>query len=294
MMQKKHRRSLQFALFLLCALTPSVLQADERTRTGSLVSYDPQQETVVLLQQNRITYSYRVTDRTVYKKNRLPAIAQDFVTGEKVVLTIRLNRDATSFEALGVFDPPSYRQLKLQAKQPLPIVLKEILAGSLTGSYTGSERDIQGHELRYLFDNQTHWIAKDKVGRANDFQLGHLVWIAPRSVQGGDVVARVVADREDSLTKAYRVPAQNTRGTLISYLQDTNSLQLRTKDGETHTYHFATPPELFQRAKPISQETLLAAIPNRFPVCVRILRTPSSEFVVRITIEKTERHRRMR
>lgn len=284
-------------LFVLLLTTCSLLGAgaNERIREGVLVSYDPHRESIALRQANGLTYCYHVTEQTLYRKDWQPALAQDFATGEKVLLTVRLKRDGTAFEALGLFDPASYRHLQQLAEEPTKIVITEVSAGGITGSLALPQPALEAEpSVHYLCDRKTHWIREGKEGSEREFQAGQEVWVSPKGIIGGEVVANAIADKKESLLTAYRVPAINVRGRLISYLPSNGTLQLRTLDGENHTYSFTSPPELLQRAKSISQETLLAAIPNRFPVCVRLFRTPSSEFVIRITIEKTERHRRLR
>jgi hypothetical protein len=256
-----------------------------RIRTGKLLAVSPTSETLTLLEGDGKAHTYRLSEQTLYRKRRIPALLQDFKAGEEVFLRMRLNRDATAIDLLALFDTPSFRWLQSLRSQIIYATLTEIQEESVTVQY-------QGQSVRYVIDHKTRWRRKNREVSQSSFQKGDRVWIAPEVIVGADILTRCVADTKEGLGSARRSPFYNLRGNLISYRPEENHLTLRLKTGEERTFSFPAPLELRQRAKPISEETLRAAMPNRFPVAVRMQRSPSGDYATRITIEKTERRRK--
>lgn len=253
-----------------------------RIRRGTIASLSSSAETLALKESDGVVRAYLLSHRTFFRKRREEALLQDFRAGEPVVVQMRLSRDSSVCEALGVMDDDSYRWLAYLRRTVLyaPIVAFEENRLVL---------QVKGRPVRYLADEKTRWYFKGREVGKQTFQVGDYIWVYPESLTRGEILARAASDARDALNAPTLSDEYNARGVLRELDMQVGYARLRLQNGEERVWRFVSAPEMRQRSKAASLAQIQAAIAEKLPVCLRLRRYPRLDYVVRITIEKTER-----
>jgi len=252
-------------------------------RRGTIVSISFKTGTISLKEEDGIARSYLLLDRVFFRKKREEALLQDFRAGEKVTVQVRLNRNNSTYELLGVMDSSSYQWLSYLRATVLNAPITALEENRLV-------LQVQGHSVRYVVDDKTRWYLRGREVGKQSFQIGDSVWVYPESLTRGEVLARGVGGAKEDLISQTLSDEYNVRGTLQEIDMGVGTVRLRLKDGVEQVWRFVSVPQLRQRSKTVTEEQMQVAIEQKLPICLRLRRYPHVDYVVRITIEKTERH----
>ncbi len=277
-------------LCLLLLTISSALYAQEpapfgHTRRGTISAIRSDAGTLALKESDGVVRAYHLLERVFFRKQRQEALLQDFTNGESVVIQIRLNRDTSAYEVLGMMDSASYQWLAHLRSTLLRAPILALEEDRLT-------LRVEERTVPYVIDQKTRWYRQGREVSKSTFQVGEWVWVSPESLTRGEVLARGVATNREDLSKADLSTEYNLRGKLLKWEPTTPSLLLRLPSGATQTFTYNTPPELRQRSKPTTQEQIQTAIEKSLPICLRLKRYPNTDLVVRITIEQTIRRQK--
>jgi hypothetical protein len=246
-------------------------------RSGEIAALDASGESLTVRDRTGKSSMYVLGEKTRYNRNRRPAQRSDFKVKDSVVLHFRRSRTDGAMLVSELDDPASWMWLAEIRKATTPAVVKLITDDTL--SVTIGPESIP---LDYTISEKTRWEKAGKEVEAAAFKPGDHVYVVPRSLPSGSVMARAVADSTGGAAQEKERLATSVHGTVAGIDTAAHKLTLRTLAGDTRNFAFDDETELVASGKQQPIGTLKAGA----HVAVRVRHEAGGEELVwRITIE---------
>lgn len=249
--------------------------------TGEIVSLDTSAGTLTLKERTGKSTAYEMTEKTRAMKNRRPVEITAFKPGDPVVLHLRKSRGDGTLKIGELMDAGSWTWWSEMRRNVTSAKITEIGEETLTAT-VGTDST----PFTYTITDKTRWYKAGKEATVTDFKTGDAVTIIPRSLPGGAIMARVVADTPAGATLMKERQASSVHGVVKSLDTTQKNLTLATVAGDTRTLRYTDTTELKQGGKTLPLTALKAGL----RVAARVKRdVMGDEITWRLTIEKTTR-----
>jgi len=282
-------RSLWFAkcasLVLLALATTVRVDAQARKKTstrsanvqtGSIVSVDTAAGTVVLKPKTGSDITYQLTDKTHVLKGKKVVDASEFKPGDAAVVRFRKSIAGPS-SLYDLADKASWEWLDRLRHETTAITIVEVSDEALKGA-EGTDKA----EVDYRVTEKTTWQKGGKPASATDFKAGEKVFVVPRLLPGGNVMAMAVADAPEGAAVLKEHAKATVSGTVKALDSAKRVLQLRTAAGEDRELPIA--PDVIVRLG--SKDVPLTSVRPGQSVSVHLTRSAENELAAsRVTIQ---------
>ncbi|HZP81894.1 MAG TPA: hypothetical protein VFB21_09675, partial [Chthonomonadaceae bacterium] len=169
---------------LAAAQTPS---KSANIKTGEIAALDTQTETLTLKDRAGRSTLTILTEKTRCLKAHRMVQASDFKVGETVTLRLRKSRSGGPPLVVEMSDPATALWLRGLRSKTVSGAIKEISEESLTLA-------VGPDELSYTLSAKTRWSRGGKEIPASEFKAGDRVFVVPRALPSGALMARAVSD----------------------------------------------------------------------------------------------------
>jgi len=270
---------------LVLIVVPAISLAQTRPKTstaksanvkaGTFVSVDTSGATITLKPRLGSNVVYRYTEKTQMLRDKKPAEIDAFKTGDEVV--VRFKKSKIGPAALyDLADKKSWEWLVRLRTQTVIVTLKELSEESLQGT-----EGADSTAVTYKVSDKTLFSHAGKTASASDFKAGDKVYVVPRSLPSGNIMAVAVAD---SLATAERLKerAKTTVGGTVRAIDLTKHiLNLHTIAGDER--ELLLDPECTVRQA--SKDVPLSAVHTGLQINAHVTHNDEGELVVnKITI----------
>ncbi len=211
-------------------------------KTGEIAAIDTTAQTLTLKERTGKTVTYALTDRTHILKNKRPVELSDFKVGDVVALRVRKARGDEPPKVGEMADPETAQWLKGLRTKTQAVAVKEISEDRLVAS-------LGGDEVSYVISDKTRWSKGGKEAAPEDFKAGETVYIVPRGLPNGAIMARAVADSEQAAARLKERLARSLHGTLQGLDTTQHQITLLTAAGETRILPYTEETEVRQGGK---------------------------------------------
>ena len=246
-------------------------------KNGDIVAFDAAADTLMLRDHAGKSAVYVVTPKTHYNRNRHATQRSDFKIGDSVVLHFRKSRTDGALLVSELDDPASWTWISGLRKTTTAAVVKVITDDTLSVT-VGSDN----LPLDYTISDKTRWDKAGKEVDASAFKPGDHVYVVPRSLPSGSIMARAVADSTSGAAQEKERLALSVHGTITSIDMAAHKCVLKTVAGDTRTLAFSDALEIVASGKTLPQTALKSGL----HVAARIRHEAGGDEVIwRITIE---------
>lgn len=215
-------------------------------RNGEITALDAASETLILKERTGRAETYVFSEKTHYRKLKKPADIKDFKAGDTAVLHFRRSRTDGAMMLTELDDRLSWDWLVDLKKTTLAGTIKAIDEDSITVSL-----DKDHIEFDYALSEKTRWERGGKEVAASAFKPGDGVYIVPRALPSGNVLARAVADSSKGAEQEKERTATSVHGVILSVDPPNFKLTLKTLAGETRNLALTDETEVKLNSKPI-------------------------------------------
>jgi hypothetical protein len=233
----------KIALWILCLLPACPIPGDAQTtraparpanvQTGTLVSIDAATATLALKPRAGAQILYRLTEKTRFLREKRAVTAADFKPGEVVV--VRFRKSSVGPASLyDVADKVSWDWLTRVRRETTRVTILEITDDSLRAS-EGSDNA----PLDYRITDKTLWARGGQPASAADFKTGETVYIAPRLLPGGGLMATAVSDLAEMTARLKERTRSSVSGTVKACDPAKRTLSLRSVAGDERDFSMA-------------------------------------------------------
>src|SRR5262249_13857654 len=125
---------------------------------------------------------------TRYLKNKASVQPDVFRAGDTVMIRLRKVRNSDAYYVFEMSDTASGNWLREVRRNTVQATVKEIEEDRL--SAIGTDASL----LNYTISEKTLWSKNGKEATARDFKPGDKIYVVPRALPSGSVMARAVAD----------------------------------------------------------------------------------------------------
>lgn len=203
--------------------------------------------------------------------------AAAFKVGDSVTIKLRKIRNKATFFVFELADAESYEWLTDLRKNPKAAVIKDISEDLLTVT-------IGGTDAEYTVSDKTRWNRGGKEVTAAAFKAGDKVEIIPRSLPGGNVMARVVADNLSDAERSKAEGAGILSGVFKSADAAAHTITFIMDGAESRTVPYNAETEIRLRSKAAT----IASLKAGQHITVHLEHTDDGkELATRVTIEQT-------
>ncbi len=200
---------------------------------GEIVSIDMNKLELTLKEKNDVHNTYALTDATQWLKNRKTAASDAFKTGDSVVIHLRKIRGVNAQSVAEAADSASWKWLTTVRKETSKGILKTLSEDSLETMLAPDSTP-----FTFTISAKTQYIREGKAASAASFKPEEQIFIIPRSLPSGKVMARGVADTEaDAVLLSERLKS-TLSGTLQSIDSSKHTLILTTAAGDHRMLSF--------------------------------------------------------
>ena len=184
-------------LFCSVALIPAFVAAAQTSKSispnvkfGTLVSQDAEAATIVLKPKTGADITYRLTEKTVILQNRKAVESGAFKPGDSIVVRFRKSSVGPA-NLYDLTDKPSWEWLSRIRKETTQVILQEIAEDEIKTAESGAE-------IAFRITEKTAWSKAGKPCSAEDYKAGEKVYIVPRLLPSGGIMALAVSDSTNS------------------------------------------------------------------------------------------------
>lgn len=216
-------------------------------RTGVIAAIDA--ESVTLRPASGATMSYVLTEKTVFRKNRMECAASEFRPGDEVVIKLRKVRGKEEYVVQEVNDPTSWSWISDLRKKAVQATITGIAEDSLSVTIGPDATP-----ATYTTSDKTRWSRGNQEATAEDFKPGDLVTIVPRALPGGNIMASIVADSNAGAALTKERYARSVNGTLQAIDAPARKMTVITplKDVRVFAYNELTEVRIGSKKVPLS------------------------------------------
>jgi hypothetical protein len=255
----------------------AVASKSANVKNGVISALDTTAETLTLRERTGKTEVYVLTAKTHFNRNRHPAQLSDFKIGDSSVLHFRKSRTDGALLVTELDDSTSWTWLGEMRKTTTAAVIKEITEDTLSVT-VGAE----SVAMDYSISDKTRWEKAGKEVEAAAFKSGDRVFVVPRSLPSGGIMARAVADSTAGAAQEKERLATSVHGTITAVDSAAHKLTLATTAGDTRSLAYTDETEVVLAGKPLT----LASLKTGQHAAARVRHEAGGDEVVwRITIE---------
>ena len=215
-------------------------------RSGEITALDTASETLTLKERTGRAETYVFSEKTHYRKLKKPADIKDFKIGDTAVLHFRRSRTDGAMMLTELDDRLSWDWLADLKKTTLAGTIKAIDEDSITVSL-GKDNI----EFDYALSEKTRWERDGKEVAASAFKPGDGVYIVPRALPSGNVMARAVANSSKGAEQEKERTAASVHGVILGLDPPNFKLTLKTLAGDTRNLALTDETEVKLNSKPI-------------------------------------------
>ena len=179
-------------------------------KIGLITAIDAANSTLTL-NEKTATNTYTLTEKTRYRKNKKAVELEAFKVGEQATLKLRKVRNKDEYVVQEIADATSWEQLDAIRHKQMQVTLRKIEDGELAVTF-GSEKE----PFVYVTSEKTHWSRAGKDASPENFKVGEVVTIVPRSLPSGNVMAAIVADSMQEATRTKERHARSVTGQITA------------------------------------------------------------------------------
>jgi len=272
---------LLFGLFVLFNALPSPAQTSKATspnvKFGTLVSVDSDAATIVLKPKSGADITYRLTEKTVILQNRKAVEVSAFKPGDAIV--VRFRKSSVGPASLyDLTDRPSWDWLNRVRRETTQVIVQEITEDAL-------EAVDSGVPIAYRVTEKTAWARAGKPCSAADFKAGEKVYVVPRLLPSGGIMALAVSDSTNSAAILKERSRIYVTGTVKVINPEKRLLNLHSVAGDDRELPIAESCVVRKESK---DQPLTAVKPGQ-TITVRLARDEENEqHITRITIKTSK------
>jgi hypothetical protein len=269
----------------LVTFSRSSLQAQTKPRstarsanvhTGTVVSVDVTSGTVVLKPRSGPDITYHLTDKTHILKAKKAVEATEFKPGDAAVVRFRKST-AGPASLYDLADKASWEWLDHLRHETTAVTVVEATDESLKAD-EGADKA----EVDYRVTEKTAWQKGGKPAAPADFKAGVRVFVVPRLLPSGSIMASAVSDAQEGAAVLKEWSRSTVSGVVKALDAPKHALRLHTIAGEERDIVLA--PDVVVRQA--SKDVPLTILHPSLNVSVRLARTPDNELEAsRITIQ---------
>jgi hypothetical protein len=223
-------------------------------KTGAIVTLDATGLTLTLRDRSDKTTEYTLTPKTRYLKNKTMVQPDAFKAGDAVTIRLRKIRNQNAYAVFELTDAASGNWLRAIRRDTVPATIKAIEEERL--SVVGADATL----FNYVLTEKTRWSKGGKEATARDFKPGNKVYVVPRSLPNGDIMARAVADTPSGAAQMKERTAVTVHGVVQNVDVSAHKFVLATKAGDTRTLHYTDSTEVHQSGKTLPLTALKAGL----------------------------------
>jgi hypothetical protein len=245
-------------------------------QTGTVVAVDGTAGTLILKPRTGPDITYHLTDKTHVLKSKKTVDATEFKSGDAVV--VRFRRSTAGPASLyDMADKASWEWLDRLRHETTPVTVVEATDESLKAA-EGADRA----EVDYRVTEKTAWQKSGKPAAATDFKAGDRVYVVPRLLPSGSIMASAVSDAQEGAAVLKERSRSTVSGVVKALDGPKRALRLHTVAGEEREIVLA--PDVVVRQA--SKDVPLTILHPGLNVSVRLARTADNEVEAsRITIQ---------
>jgi hypothetical protein len=275
-------RSLIFSSLLLIFVLPAVAQTKKTSskpanvQAGTLVSVDAAAATVVLKTKAGADITYRLTEKTHILRDKKSVEAGELKAGEAIV--VRFRKSSVGPASLyDLADKHSWEWLNKLRHERTLVTVKEISDEALH-AIEGTDKA----EVDYRVTDKTKWSKSDKPAEPKDFKAGDKVYVEPRMLPNGAIMAIGIADSATSAAKLKEQSKFTVTGLVKVINTEKRLLNIHTVAGDDRELSIAADCTVRQASKDVP----LTAIKPSQTVTAHLTRNDEGEQVAnKITIQ---------
>ena len=213
-------------------------------KSGVIAAVDAAAETLTLRERTGKSAVYVLTAKTHFNKGRRAVQAEDFKVGDAAVVHFRKSRTDGALLLTELDDPVSWIWLSELRKTTTAATIKEITEDTL--SVTVSADNVP---MDYTISDKTRWEKAGKEADPSAFKDGDHVFIVPRSLPSGAVMARAVSDSTQGAAQEKERLAPSVHGTIVTIDPAAHKLVLRTLAGDVRNLAYTDELEIVSNGK---------------------------------------------
>lgn len=256
--------------------TPKGASRSANVQAGTITSVDPSAGTLVLKPKAGPDVTYHLTDKTHLLKEKKTVEATAFKTGDSVVVRFRKST-AGPASLYDVADKASWEWLNRLRHETMAVTVVEVSDETLK-AVEGADMA----EVDYRVTEKTSWQKAGKPAGAADFKAGDKVFVVPRLLPGGNVMATAVADSSAGAAVLKERAKTTVSGTVKAIDHTKRLLQIRSAAGDDRDLVLA--PDVVVRLG--SKDVPITSVHSGQPVSVHLSRNSENDVVAsRITIQ---------
>jgi hypothetical protein len=196
-------------------------------KAGTLVSVDTAAAVLTLKPRSGPNVPYRYTEKTRLTRGKKTVEIGAFSPGDEVI--VRFRRSSVGPASLyDLADKPSWEWLNRVRHEITPVTVKEI-ADDLLRTTEGPD----AAEVDYRVTDNTLWAKDGHPVAPVDFVAGDIVYIVPRLLPGGSVLAVGVSDTKEMAARLKERSRFTVTGTLKTVNLATRAVSLHTLAGDS-------------------------------------------------------------
>jgi hypothetical protein len=246
-------------------------------KPGELVAIDATDSTIKIKDRMGKIVEYALTDKTQFTKNRREAEQTAFKPGDAVVVHIRKSRDGGDPTAAEVADKESWKWTDGIRHNTTEGTLTRVNDESLTVAI-GADKIPQSYSL----SDKTLWQKGGKEAAAADFKTGDKIYVLPRSLPSGAIMARAITDTSAAATQVKERQSTSLHGVIKSIDANAFKLTLETPTNDMRDLQGSAETEVVQKSRTVGWPALKVGQHVR----VRLRHDDTDEMISsRITIE---------
>lgn len=257
--------------------TKTASSKSANVKNGDIAALDVAADTLTLRERTGSPTVYVLTLKTHYTRNRRAAQRSDFKVGDPVVLHFRRSRTDGALLVSELDDLASWTWLSALRKATTPAVVK-VITGDTLSVAIGTE----SLPFDYTVSEKTRW---EKAGKEVDgaaFKPGDHVYVVPRTLPSGSIMAKAVADSLTGAAQEKERLALSVHGTVTQVDMAAHKCVLKTVTGDTRSLAFNDDTEMVVNGKSVPLANLKAGM----HVAARIRHEAGGDEVAwRITVE---------
>ncbi len=245
-------------------------------QAGMLASVDTAAATVILKPKTGADVTYRLTEKTRILRAKKTVELGAFTAGDAIV--VRFRKSSVGPASLyDLADKPSWEWLSKIRREKTLVTIKEITDDALHAT-EGADKA----EIDYRVTDKTTWSKAGKPAEAKDFKADDKVYVQPRLLPNGAVMAIAVADTSDSADKLKERSKFTVTGLVKVINTEKRLINIHTVAGDDRELSIAPDCTVRQASKDVP----LTAIKPSQTVTAHLTRNDEGEQVAnKITIQ---------
>lgn len=258
-----HNRNRMLSVFVFLGLFSGLLsgyaQNQKQTRSsssgaiiqaGTLVSIDPTNATLILKPRTGPEQTFRYSETTTIYRNKTRASVNEFTSGTPIVVRYRRS-SAGPPNLYDLADSASWEWLDRVRHATTRVTIREI-----TEDYLHVVEGTDQAEIEYRITANTQWSRGGKPVSPGDFKPGERVYVAPRLMARGRILALAVSDSANSANILKERTRPTVTGEVTAVDLAAKMLSLRTVAGDARELALSSDCKVRQSSKDVSPDAL--------------------------------------